>query len=478
MFSKKIVTLNIESTDIRLLTVVGKRVQEWSTASLDSDLVKEGLIIDPPAVSAAISRLMADQGIKEKDIITSLSGFQSVQRTLDLPKLSHQLIGDALLREAKRTMPVSLDQLYLSWQILHDGDQTQPVFLLGIPRNLMDAQVVCLQQAGISPRTMELKPLALARMVNRPEALIVDVEEENADIIVISGGIPIIMRTLSMRIDQSLSRRLQYLVEEFERTLQFYASNHPDEPLGRSTPLFLTGGLAKDVEVVQVITAGIEYKIEPLESPFESPPDFPSEQYAVNIGMALKYTSLMRDTSIPDVNILPDNYRPHRMPAKQMLLVPGIVAGIAVILPLYQLANSANVEVYQAQAEYNKVTQQLQIRQLENKRVQEIEAAIAKIEEKKQQLETKIEELGAGRLDIYDTLSTVAVECLPSGATLFSTSYSGGQLKLQGNATSYTQALEYSRILEQTEKFAVVWINSLNAADDGTVNFSITLTQS
>lgn len=477
MFSKKIVTLNIESTDIRLLIISGKRVQEWSTVALNPDLVKEGLIIDPPAVSAAIRQLMADQGIKEKEIITSLSGFQSVQRTLDLPKLSHQLMGDALLREAKRTMPVSLDQLYLSWQILRDGDQTQPVFLLGIPRNLMDAQVVCLQQAGISPRTMELKPLALARMVNRPEALIIDIEEENADIIVISGGIPIIMRTLSMRLDHSLSRRLQYLVEEFERTLQFYASNHPDEPLGRTTPLFLTGGLAADVEVIQVISAGIEYKIEPLVSPLDSPPDFPSEQYAVNIGMALKHTSLMRETSIPDVNILPDNYRPHRMPVRQMLLVPGIVAGIAVILPLYQLANSATVEVYQAQAEYNKVTQQLQIRQLENKRIQEIEAAIAKIEQNKQQLETKIEELGANRLDIYDTLYSVAVECLPTGANLLSTSFSGGELKLQGNTINYSQALEYSRTLEQTERFATVWINSLNAADKGRVNFTITVTQ-
>ena len=477
MFSKKIVTLNIESTDIRLLTISGKRVQEWSTVSLNADLVKEGLIIDPQAVSTVISQLMAEQGIKGKEIMASLSGFQSVQRTPDLPKLSHQLMGDALLREAKRTMPVSLDQLYLSWQILSDGDQTQPVFLLGIPRNLMDAQVLCLQQAGIAPRTMELKPLALARMVNHPEALIIDVEEESADIVVISGGIPIIMRTLSMRIDHSLSRRLQYLVEEFERTLQFYASNHPDEPLGRSTPLFLTGGLATDVEVVQVITAGIDYKIEPLVSPLESPPNFPLEQYAVNIGMALKQTSLIRETGIPDVNILPDTYRPHRMPAKQMLLVPGIIAGIAVILPLYQLASSATTEVYQAQAEYNKASQQLQIRQLENQKIKQTEDAIAQIERRKQQLEGTIQELGDGRLDVYDTLHAVAVESLPAGANLLSTSMSDGQLKLQGNTTSYTQALEYSRTLEHTERFTTVWINSLNAVDEGRVTFSITLTQ-
>ena len=306
MFSKKITTLHIENTDVRLLVVNNKRVLEWSTISLEPDLVKEGLIIDPPAVSKVIKQLMADKGITEKDIITSLSGFQSVQRLPDLPKLSSQLMEDALTREAKRTMPVSLDQLYLSWQTVRDGDQTQQIFLLGTPRNLMDAAVVCLRQAGIVPRTMELKPLALARMVNRPEALIIDLEEENADIIVISGEMPTIMRTLSLRLDHSLGRRLQYLIEEFERTLQFYASSHPEEPLSRTTPLFLTGGLAGDIEVLQVITAGVDYKIEPLSSPLECPPDFPIAQYAAAIGMALKNTALSGDTNIPNVNILPE----------------------------------------------------------------------------------------------------------------------------------------------------------------------------
>lgn len=220
LLTKKIITLHIENTDIRLLVVNGKQVQEWSTISLEPDMVKEGLIIDPAAVSEMIKQLLANQGIREKDIIASLSGFQSVQRIPDLPKLSSQLMEDALMREAKRTMPVSLDQLYLSWQTLKDGDETQQVFLLGTPRNLMDAAVICLRQAGISPRTMELKPLALARMVNYPEALIIDIEEENADIIVMSGGIPTIMRTLSLRMDHSLNRRLQYLIEEFERTLR------------------------------------------------------------------------------------------------------------------------------------------------------------------------------------------------------------------------------------------------------------------
>jgi len=240
LLSKRTITLNIEGTELRLLVIRGKQVEEWSSVSLEPGLVKDGLILDLPAVSAAISQLITEQGVKEKEIITSLSGFQSVQRFPDLPKLSPQLMKDALMREAKKTMPVPLEQLYLSWQVISERDDLQEIFLLGIPQNTMDAEVHCLREAGITPRIMDLKPLALARMINRPEALIIDIEMESCDIVVISGGIPIIMRSLTMHSYHSLARRVQNLVEEFERTLQFYESSHPNEPLGRSTPLFLT----------------------------------------------------------------------------------------------------------------------------------------------------------------------------------------------------------------------------------------------
>jgi len=475
LFSKKIVTLNIESTDLRLLVIRGKRVEEWSSVSLEPGLVKEGLILDLPAVSRVISELMAGQGVKGKEIIASLSGFQSVQRLPDLPKLSPQLMGDALMREAKRTMPVPLEQLYLSWQAIEDGDESQRVFLLGIPRNLMDAEVQCLRQSGIDPHIMDLKPLALARMVNRPEALIIDIETESADIIIVSGGIPAMMRTLTMRSDQSLARRIQYLVEEFERTLQFYESSHPDEPLSRSTPLFLTGGLVRDVEIVQAVTAGIEYQVEPLASPLESPPDLPLSQYAVNIGLALKNVSSPRDGGIPDVNILPDVYRPRALTTKQILFVPTILAGLALIFPLYQLANSATTEVYRTEAEYNTISQQLQIRQLENQKIKQIEDAIAQVQQRRQNLAAKLKELSSGRSDIYDSLHLVAVDTLPANANLTSATLADSGLGLAGSAPSYEVALDYARALRQTGKFSRVWVNSLQAQDEDKVGFSITL---
>jgi len=312
-------------------------------------------------------------------------------------------------------------------------------------------------------------------MVNRPEALIIDIEQEGFDIIIVSGGIPAIMRTLTNRPDYPLAKKIQHVVEEFERTLQFYNSSQPGEPLSRTTPLFVTGGLVGDVEVVQAVAAGVEYQVEHLESPLQSPPHFPVAQYAVNIGLALKKISMPESPGLPNINILPDIYRPHAPSARQVLFVPGILAGIALLFPLYQVANSATTEAYQAQAEYSSLNQQLHLRQIENEKIKQIEDAIDQVQQNRQNMKAKLNNLSSGRSETYHSLHLVAVDVLPADARLDSVALEGSDFNLQGNATSYEVALNYAYALRETGKFSTVQLHSLSAAEDGKVSFSITL---
>ncbi len=460
---KRILTLNIESTPLRFLVTNGKRVESWGSLPLEPGIVKEGLILDIPAVSKAIRQLVAEQGANGKEVIASLSGFQCIQRFPDLPRISRQLMDEALLREAKRTMPVPLETLYLSWQAVRSGDESQRFLLLGIPKNSMDAEVNCLRQSGIAPRSVDLKPLALARMVNLPEALIIDMESESSDIIVVEAGIPSIIRTITMRSDSSLAKRVQYLIEEFGRVLQFYDSSHPDEPLSRSTPLFLTGGLAGDAEVYRAVAAGVEYQVEPLVSPLECPPDLPIAEYAVNIGLALKKALLSGSPGIPNINILPDSYRPHPPSVKQVLFVPGVVAGIALLYPVYGMANSATTEFDRAQAEYSAISQQLQVRQTETQKAKQINDAIAKAEQSLQSLEGQLKKLSSERSEVYENLRLVAVDTLPADTRLTSVELDGSGLKLEGEAPNSEFVLSYAYALRQ--KFSSVWINSLSTQE-------------
>ena len=74
---------------------------------------------------------------------------------------------------------------------------------------------------------MDIKPLALARLAREPNAIIVDVQPSEFDIIIMVNGIPQPIRTVPFsREALSLKERLVIVKDELERTVQFYNSNN------------------------------------------------------------------------------------------------------------------------------------------------------------------------------------------------------------------------------------------------------------
>ena len=441
-----IVTINIESTDIRFLVVEGKQVKRWGSIPLEPDIVREGMILDHDALCGAINELIQVNQLNKGNAVVSLSGFQSVHRIIDLPKVPRKLLEGAILNEAKRAMPVSLDQLYLSFQCVSEKDaEIRHFFLLGVPQNLLDAEVKCLSQAGMTPSKINLKPLALAKIPCRGEMLIVDIEPGSCDIVVVSGGIPTIMRSVTMHADYSSAERAQHILDEFERTLRFCESSYLDHLLGPETPLFFTGMLAGDEDLYNEIVGGVDYAVEPLPSPLKYPSGFPLVQYAVNIALALKGGPPAGKTNgqdtqalLVDLNILPDVYRPKAPSAKRIFAIAGATAGVGLVFPLYLLADSTSTEARQLQDESNRLQQEINRRQIKIKeaeqRSEELKASIAAAKTALQgipDLDGYLEEQRGRRIRGYDALS-LAVEHVSEETTLTSISQKDGIIDLMG----------------------------------------------
>lgn len=287
--SRSVTTLHIEGSSVRLLAVRGGQVAEWGTEPLEQGLVRDGVVADPEAVGERIESLLTTHHVTKSNLVAGLSGHRCMPRVLDFPGMEPRLLKEAVPREMKRELPVPLDEMRLSWQVIGGENSHLRVFALGVPKDVLGPQVEAIRLAGATLRSMDVKPLALVRAVGRGEAIIADLEPDTLDVIVVRGGVPATIRTVSLRREiETTEDKVQRMGEELARAVKFYDDTHPEDPLQPSTPIYLTGSLAEAAASAGVAEASVGHPVEPIAPPLEYPVDLPVAAFMVNIGLALK----------------------------------------------------------------------------------------------------------------------------------------------------------------------------------------------
>lgn len=284
-----VVTLVFETEELRFLAAEGDRVTKWGRVPLPTGLVSEGLITSAVEMGEILDDLFEEQGMERERVITSISALRSVPRMITMPRLQASVLREAISREAKKEMPVPLDDLYLSWKSVPGAGEQQQVYLLGVPREFIDAQVRSLEAAGIRPSVMDLKPLALVRAVGEPEAIVVNLEPHALDIVLVMDYLPAIMRAFSFAgeaMHQQAKR--DRLLDELTQTIRFYNEGHGNAPIRSTTPVYVTGKLLADSEAANYVTGVLDRPVELPEAPMDCPQEVPVPKYMTNFGLALK----------------------------------------------------------------------------------------------------------------------------------------------------------------------------------------------
>ena len=476
---------------MRYLVVKGTHVIEWGNMPLAPDLVKDGLIADPVRVSSAIDALFVERSMARSSVIASMSGLRSVPRIFGLPKARSFSVNEAIQNEAEREMPVSLKELYLFWQPLAANGSESQYYVVGVPRNLLDAELQALGQAGISPYEMDLKPLALARAVNREEALILDLEPESFDLVVIAEGVPVVTRTIISRgPGMTQEYRAQQLASEVARTLEFCHSSPWGHSISSQTPVILTGLLANDAPLYELlhvetddpisvletpfrdlVETKIENPIEPLSVPFECPPELPIAEYAVNIGLVLKEVApkkvgRQRVTRIHtvDMNFLPREQASSSLGKTVRVLSNPILALLllALVVPMYLITSDSGSEVSSRRSQLDSLT--LDLGQREG-----LLTAISAVETEEDSLRAEREAvLGVGT---FAESLKVVLGAVPLGVQLLSLMESEGEITLDGRATAVGDmggrdvVIAFVDALEETSGITQAYVSSLTGGE-------------
>ena len=473
--AKKVTTLFIRDTNINLLVMKGAQVEKWASLPLEPGLVSQGLIVDEAQVADKIKQLFKETEVKASKVITALSGHDSLYRIITLPDLPEAILPEAVRREAKRTIPTPLEEVYFSYQRLPTLTRGEGrIFLATFPRNLVDALVRTLRQAGVKPHIMDLAPLALCRIPNEPRAIIVNVRLDHLDVTVIADRLPQVIRRLSLPSEaESLEEKLPLIAEEFNRTVAFYNSSHMEKPLDSTVPVFACGDLAEAPETWQSLVGQSGYSVSPLISPVEPPEGFSSNDFMVNIGLALKELLPEKEEanfSLVNFNALPEVYLPEHFSIVRVLAPVGIVVGIGLIIygVILVQANRADIEALRSEvavAEARVTQQQSQIAAL-NAQVGPVEATAG-------ELNARIITMERGRATIHEDLTEIE-RLAGEKVTLGIVDHSGSSVTVSGAASDEDDIFSYARDLRNGGRFSDVWISSITESGSG-FNFAFSL---
>jgi len=335
----------------------GRRISKLAEVPLDIDLENVSDEDKEMELVEKIKHLFSANKISPNSFIFGMSGLHSLSRPVVLPLLPKAMQEEAMTREAKRLLPVTPEQLHISWQIVSSDESRMRAFIVAMPRQTTNYLLNALDQAGLRPYLMDIKPLALARLIKEETAILVDVQETEFDIVIVSEGFPQPMRTVSFPHDSlSYEEKLAIVKDELRRTVQFYNSNNPEKILTEDTTVYISGEMADNPDSFDSLTRELGYTVAPLTSPLKCPKQLDPSHYLVNVGLTLKELPRESGSLLANINTLPGDYLPKPMSRDRLLAIPAAVAAIAVVVAfIFIIQNTAgNIKAKNEEIDANK----------------------------------------------------------------------------------------------------------------------------
>lgn len=157
--------------------------------------------------------------------ITALPNFSVFSSIITLPSVSKKDLEAAIRWEAKKLIPLSLEEMVLDWKIINkEKDQRNiKVLLTGASRQLVQKYLDIFKMAGLNLLSLETESFALIRSLvgNDPSSLMItNMGARSTDIFIVEKGLPVLNRSIEVGgnlLTSALAQALSLSLKEAEQ---------------------------------------------------------------------------------------------------------------------------------------------------------------------------------------------------------------------------------------------------------------------
>ncbi|MBI4049772.1 MAG: type IV pilus assembly protein PilM [Candidatus Doudnabacteria bacterium] len=188
-----------------------------------------------------LKNLIKKSNATATSVVASLPNNVVFTSVIDMPRMPEDELRQAIEFEAKKYVPLPLEEIALSWsqiedrssrQIVSEGSQSSfapdnsktKVLLTAVPTVVIDNYVRVLKDAGLEPEALEIEALALIRSLvgeDPSTVLVIDIGAKNSSINLVDRGYLRLSKNLTVGGDTVTTSIAQSLSVNFARAEQF-----------------------------------------------------------------------------------------------------------------------------------------------------------------------------------------------------------------------------------------------------------------
>lgn len=190
-----------------------------------------------------IKEVLKKAKIKTTDAIASIPSFSTFATVVEMPYISEQDLAKALPFEARKYIPVPLNEVVLDWSIIDVPRETvnanKPpiveVFLAAVPKDETTRYQRIIQAAGLKLRALELENSALIRALlgnDLGPTVIVNIGGRSTSIVIVNRGYERVSHNYEVggfEITKSIARSLNVGLEKAEELKKKLGMKEIDE---------------------------------------------------------------------------------------------------------------------------------------------------------------------------------------------------------------------------------------------------------
>lgn len=189
------------------LTKAGPALVRFASVALPHGAVRDGDVLDGPAVTAALKELWAVGGFRSRKVAVGVASQRVVVRSVDLPKMPPEDLRKALPFQVADVLPMPVDQAVLDFHPVEErtseGTTTVRGLLVAASEDAVMARVDAVRAAGLRVTGVDLAPFAALRAVASPAGsregaeAVVDIGARVTQVAVHTDGAPRFVRVLT-----------------------------------------------------------------------------------------------------------------------------------------------------------------------------------------------------------------------------------------------------------------------------------------